>query len=169
MFSILVFFSCELDSSNQQSDPSSTTVPAQVPGSSEKKSAEDKVMQSMASVEIAAQNLSTSTFDKQMEEAKANEADWIKSPILTALKFTGERMDSRNLNIDVKSLTGGESITKVLVTIIQDGFMDDSVSGDVTFLRMAKVAGTWEIVSAKKAWKCWKNRGHEDYSTEPCG
>ena len=54
------------------------------------------------------------------------------------------------------------------VTLIHDNQLDDSVRGEKYVMEMTKEGEKWTVVSLKKNWKCWSDRGHEDWSTELC-
>ncbi len=122
----------------------------------------------LADLEKVAQVMSTSNFNEEAAAARENGESWTGSPITVALRFAGEEFDSRTKNIDVESLSGGESFDKVLISITEDGFLDDSIRGSMVILRMESVNGFWNITSAKKVWRCWENRGHVAYNSEPC-
>ena len=61
-----------------------------------------------------------------------------------------------------------ESFDTTQVTIINKGLLDDSVKAVKYKLTLNKVDSVWVIDSAVKVFKCWKGRGHEDFSSEPC-
>lgn len=46
---------------------------------------------------------------------------------------------------------------------------DDSVGGYRYDLQLDRdVQGGWKITEAMRSWRCWKDRGHRHFSTEPC-
>ncbi|MDE1465299.1 SH3 domain-containing protein [Spartinivicinus poritis] len=62
-----------------------------------------------------------------------------------------------------------ESTAKTIVTIIRDGFLDDSARGERWEIKlMRQHTGKWQTYSVTKAHRCWPGRGHEFYSKEPC-
>lgn len=77
-----------------------------------------------------------------------------------------EEMRSRTIEIKADS---SEDASKVTVIVTDDGYMDDSVRGKRTTLRIEMDAnGVWQIKSSAEAWRCWEGRGHTDFSTAPC-
>lgn len=79
--------------------------------------------------------------------------------------------------IEVENSEGKEEITiiektldngHILVTLIHDNQMDDSVKGEKLVMELSKINDTWKALSIKKNWKCYDGRGHTDWSTEFC-
>ena len=124
--------------------------------------------QSPEEIEAGGQVVSFSEFNSEIADARENGESWTGSPLSIALEFVGAAMESREKAVHAKSLSGGESFNKVLVSVMEDGYLDDSLRGSMTILRMENNNGYWQITSAKKAWRCWEGRGHERYSSEPC-
>ena len=56
----------------------------------------------------------------------------------------------------------------MLVTLIQDNLMDDSIKGEKYVMELEKFEGTWNAVYIKKNWKCREGRGHTDWGVEMC-
>ncbi len=107
-------------------------------------------------------------FNTKIKTAIETNEEWASSPLSIMLNFTGADMDSNVKSVRSKKLGPGENIQDVMVTVEEDGLMDDSVSGTITILRMKKEEGIWQVYKATQAWKCWKGRGHETYSSVPC-
>lgn len=62
-----------------------------------------------------------------------------------------------------------ESMDKTTVTIIRDGYLDDSVRGERWDIKLQKQStGKWRTSSVTVASRCWPGRGHEDYSKALC-
>jgi hypothetical protein len=58
----------------------------------------------------------------------------------------------------------GETVAIVVVT----GLADDSVSSRRTVVALAPDGDRWRIRRARWTQRCRTDRGHEDWSTEPC-
>ena len=101
LFVFLFNYGCDLDSGNQQKPASDPTVPAQVPGENNSDSGETKTEPTLEEIEQNAQNLSVSSFNETVRTASYDQPTWANSPILTALKYSGEGMDCRHKTIDV--------------------------------------------------------------------
>jgi hypothetical protein len=76
---------------------------------------------------------------------------------------------SRNSSISINILDG-EALTVYIVTLIFDNIPDDdSISGYRYDLKLEKnVNGSLRIIEAKESWRCWLDRGHREFSVEPC-
>ena len=93
---------------------------------------------------------------------------WVKSPMEVALRITGEfdEMKTREMKFEAATAESPEAIT---LTVVNDGFLDDSVRGEKWIYELVKETnGVWKVSSIKRAWKCWPGRGHDDFSGEPC-
>ncbi len=63
----------------------------------------------------------------------------------------------------------GERADSTTVTVIEDGFLDDSLRGTWTRFRLARTADdTWLIVDVRRAYRCWRGVHKDSYSKEPC-
>lgn len=164
----LVFSACEPTGSSSNSggtDTDTTTAPV---SPEPEKTVPVNVKPNIADLEKVGQTMSVAAFNDEVAKGRENGAAWTGSPLTVALKFAGEGFDCRKKNVDVESLSGGEVFDKVLVSITEDGFLDDSLRGSMVILRMEQVNGFWKITSAKKVWRCWENRGHTAFNSEPC-
>lgn len=54
------------------------------------------------------------------------------------------------------------------ITLIEDGMLDDSQAGLKVIMILRNENNVVKIVSIKENYKCWKNRGHENWSAELC-
>ena len=119
-------------------------------------------------IEAKSEAVDFASFNQELTAAKASQEYWTATPILIALKFVGEGMDCRKKTIEVESMSGVEYIDKLRVIITEDGLLDDSIRGIKHIVRMSRKDGNWQITKASRSWCCWNNRGHVDYSSEPC-
>ncbi len=168
-FLLFVFAACEggtttANSPAQLTDTNTSSLAQPAPAPETKASAP-----SIEDLEQKSQVMGFSNFNDQIGQARENGEDWTASPLTVALRFVGPEMNSRKKSVEVESLSGGEVFDRVLIVITEDGFLDDSVQGSKAIIRMEQQNGFWQISSAKKVWKCWENRGHTDYSSDPCG
>ncbi|AWX44236.1 hypothetical protein HME9304_01236 [Flagellimonas maritima] len=56
----------------------------------------------------------------------------------------------------------------VIVTLIHDNLLDDSVRGEKYIIELKRNNNKWTVLSIKKNWKCWNGRGHTDWGIEFC-
>lgn len=173
-FATFLLFACEETTVNNNSTTNgneieSNSTPGEKPNdvaNSNPSQKEDKADDNK--VELLGSELDFSEFNLSIQKANKAGAEWTSSPLSIMLKFTGADVDSNVKSIRSKKLGPGENIENVMVTVEEDGLMDDSVSGTMSILRMKKVEGVWQVYKATRAWKCWKGRGHQTYSGEPC-
>lgn len=56
-----------------------------------------------------------------------------------------------------------------LITIKEEGLNDDSLYGILTVITLEEIGlNTWNAISIKEAYKCWPNRGHQEWGPEFC-
>ena len=105
-------------------------------------------------------------FNKTILSAKSDEENWISDPVTVSLRFVGpfeglsQNIERTNKNPEYPQTTD--------VIIINEGLLDDSVRSVKYKLTLKKVDSIWIIKDAAKTFKCWKGRGHEDFSAELC-
>ena len=116
-------------------------------------------------VEQKGQTMSFSDFNQEIVVGLANNQTWVNSPIEIAMKFLGADMETRLKTIELEEKG---SKNEVSIAVIDDGYLDDSIRGGIVILQMSKNDQLWQIKKASQAWNCWRDRGHQDYSTEPC-
>ena len=56
----------------------------------------------------------------------------------------------------------------IQVVLIELGLLDDSIAGEKTEMIIKSAKGVLKVVSIKENFKCYKNRGHEDWGIELC-
>ncbi|MGA9637123.1 hypothetical protein [Flavobacterium sp.] len=67
---------------------------------------------------------------------------------------------------DISKKTTGSG--EVELTLIETGIMDDSQAGQKVIMVLKKENDSYKILSMKENYTCWKDRGHENWSTEFC-
>jgi hypothetical protein len=55
-----------------------------------------------------------------------------------------------------------------LVTVVHDGFFDDSVKASRVQVVVRRVDGAWVKGEITESYQCWPGRGHQDFSNELC-
>ena len=111
--------------------------------------------------------IDTGDYNIMIIQAKSKGETWVKSPMQTALKIVSEftEMKSRTMKFEAPT---GDGFTSFKLTVINDGFLDDSVAGDKYEFSFQWEDESWRMNSARRMWKCWPGRGHQDYSAVPC-
>lgn len=114
------------------------------------------------------QKVDFSDFNRQIEKAASDGETWVKMPTQVVARIIEPFSEIRSRMIEMSAPTA-ESPDSLTVTVIDDGFLDDSVRGEKHLfdLKMNE-QGIWKLVSAGKSWRCQEGRGHQDFSTAPC-
>ena len=69
-----------------------------------------------------------------------------------------------SLTIETKPYKGD----MVLITLIHDGLLDDSIKALKIIMIAKKESGTWTVIEIKKNWKCREGRGHVNWGSDLC-
>lgn len=96
-------------------------------------------------------------FNDAVAAAAAAGADWPTDPIRVALAFLVLRgaPDTTITRADL----GAENATRSVVTVVELGFLDDSVAGLEQYLTLDLVDGVWRVSSYRGAWICHRSPG----------
>jgi len=104
-------------------------------------------------------------FNKKIDVAAKQGKQWVKDPISVIRKYS--YWPGRTALVFIRS--EGERPSEYTITIITDGFLDDSVRGQRDEIIVIRDAyKIWHLKSVKSTWRCWSDRGHSHYSIEPC-
>lgn len=105
-------------------------------------------------------------FNRSAAEAAGRGEDWPQDPVLFARRFSGRHSE----RLGAWSMEGtGERPSRYRLVVISDGFLDDSVRGERLELLLVRGAGEfWQVAEARSSIRCWEDRGHQDFSAEPC-
>jgi hypothetical protein len=105
-------------------------------------------------------------FNRTAAEAASRGEDWPQDPVLFARRFSGRHSE----RIGAWSMEGtGERPSRYRLVVISDGFLDDSVRGERLEMLLVRSAGEyWQVGEARSSVRCWEDRGHQDFSGEPC-
>ena len=56
-----------------------------------------------------------------------------------------------------------------IITLIAEKLPDDSQSAEKIIMWASQNGEFWKVNEIRKNWRCYKNRGHQDWGTKPCG
>ncbi len=102
-------------------------------------------------------------FNIRIQNAFESEEKWPKDPALIANEFTDGPFGKHTI-LSVNKVDTGYDIV-----IIYDKITDDSVRGYRFDINIEENGtGLLQLTDARKSWSCWEDRGHQDYSNEPC-
>lgn len=105
-------------------------------------------------------------INKKISLAKGANASWLQHPALYVENIF-DIIETQNVfyKYQANSIEDAQSVT---ITLVRDGFLDDSIKGDVHILRMIKKPNNiWEAVNIKKAVSCWRSESHA-FQSKPC-
>ncbi|MCL2327301.1 MAG: hypothetical protein FWC39_02175 [Bacteroidetes bacterium] len=74
--------------------------------------------------------------------------------------------DEGNPTITTRVRTIGKN--KYKITLIHEGFADDSQAGGKIVMTAQQTGATWIVTKIKTNWKCWEDRGHTYWGTGRC-
>ena len=102
-----------------------------------------------------------------VEHAENVDELWERSPVIAAAEFLhlGERSATRT---SVVATTTGEGAGPHSVIVTLDGLLDDSVRAERWTLEFEPENETYVLASATWAQRCQPERGHQDFTAEPC-
>lgn len=115
---------------------------------------------------ISWKEVTTDIFNKKIQQAYKENKSWVNTPELyifnildlTSLKNISYEYEADNI----------ESPKKISIKLIRDGFLDDSIRGDIHKINLRKGSdGKWEVRNIKKSTACWRNESLI-YSIKPC-
>jgi hypothetical protein len=103
-------------------------------------------------------------YNEKIEDGYLNGASWTQDPTSIASNLFHTNDFARKVTIDLDQ----NSKDIVTVTVTREGLADDSINGERRTLEFEKKNGKWTIRSIHLRFKCWKNRGHTNYSGDFC-
>ena len=108
-----------------------------------------------------------SDFNAIIAEVPVREESWVKDPVRVVLEYLGTP-GARAVTIR-RCDASGEAATETSVTLVEDGYADDSVRGTWYHFRLERdVAGHWLIKEGREAYRCWRGDHTQDYSEKNC-
>ena len=112
------------------------------------------------------ETLETKAFNNKIHLAYKTDLNWADKPELYVFNLF-EMSDLKRIFYEYNS-DRIENPERITLTITRDGFLDDSVRGDIHQLVLVRDdKGVWEILTIKKAISCWR-RDVPKFSSEAC-
>lgn len=99
-----------------------------------------------------------------IEKSADADEEWVLDPIRIAMTVVEQGPDAleerRYLNLTFEG--AGERPRSCTVTVITDGYLDDSMRGEWCRLTMDRGDdGAWRVTEFRHAWRCYKGRVNE--------
>lgn len=89
------------------------------------------------------------------------------SPLDIALKIAGTPEATTQHILQVNDR--GEAPSRSLVTVLRDGFLDDSIRGERWDIALERTpAAAWKIAEVKRAWRCRRGESLDRFTAVPC-
>jgi len=108
--------------------------------------------------------LSYDALNEEIKIASTIGETWNFDPLEVALHLSGD-MNSK-VNRDISIVTNNNQVT---VTIVDDGYRDDSIRGKKIVIQLQQDENkVWYVTDAIYGFRCQDGRGHQNYTCEPC-
>jgi hypothetical protein len=106
-------------------------------------------------------------FNQRLSQETNKGKAWVQDPIQVVMEFMGSRHSPR-VNIQRED-QGAEVAHSTTVTVVEDGYLDDSVRGTWTRFKMKRTDNRmWRVVDIQRAYRCWRGHHKDSYSAQPC-
>ena len=104
------------------------------------------------------------TYNTRIKQWEEDGRRWVDDPIIITRQLFISDDPERNTIIQFESSLKDE----VTITFTQEGLSDDSVDGEKRVIEFKRINGSWTVQTVKLGFKCWRTRGHTNYSGETC-
>jgi hypothetical protein len=109
----------------------------------------------------------TVAVDEFVEHAESVDEPWERSAAMSAAEFL--RLDERSATrTSIEAQAGPEGGGPETVVVTLEGLGDDSVRAEQWTLSFEPEGDVYRLTGASWAQRCQPDRGHEDFSPEPC-
>ena len=108
-----------------------------------------------------------SSYNQQIEVGRMKQESWTETPISILNKLLPPVYRSEG-NGYYKIEIQKNSIDSFMVTVTQEGLLDDSVFGEKRLISFVQNNGAWIIKRVRVGFKCQNGRGHKNYSGNVC-
>jgi hypothetical protein len=106
----------------------------------------------------------TSEYNNLLKGGIERNEFWTKDPVAISHKLFTYENNPRTLKIEVNSYDQ----THVTVIHTLEGPYDDAAEGEKRIIKFEKSNEMWTITNIRVGQKCWKRRGHTNYSGQGC-
>jgi hypothetical protein len=97
-----------------------------------------------------------------------NHSSWTHSPLRTSVEFL-QVDDTAAFTTTASVSTNPDSLHDADVVVTAAGLLDDSVRASRFDLHLARQSDqSWRLTRARWSQQCQPNRGHQDFTTQPC-
>jgi hypothetical protein len=97
-----------------------------------------------------------------------NHSSWTHSPLRISVEFV-QLDDTAALTTTARVSTHPDSLHEADVVVTAAGLLDDSVRAGRFDLHLVRQSDeSWRLTSARWSQQCQANRGHQDFTPQPC-
>ncbi len=115
----------------------------------------------------SARLLDITTLNARIKNLSAARKASMTSPIPLVLEIIGGTEETPHTVVDMSG-DAGTDFKDATVTVIRDGFQDDSVRGDWhEFILSRQADDSWTVRQARQAFRCWRG-GVDKYAARNC-
>ncbi len=112
------------------------------------------------------ESVEINTLNIKIKEAYSSELKWTSKPEFYVF-YLFDLSNLKNVSYEY-SADSIENPKEININLVRDGFLDDSIRGDIQRIKLAKNNnGEWEVSSLHRATSCWRNEALV-YSSEAC-
>ena len=101
-------------------------------------------------------------FNQRIVNTPLESIPWASDPLEVAMKFVSISGGKQRV------ITLDDSSSASHVVLIIDKITDDSVRGYRYDIKLESESNRYLIIDAQESWNCWEDRGHQEYSNDPC-
>ncbi len=106
-------------------------------------------------------------FNVFVDEAAVAGEKWVRNPVMVVMEYL--RHPNAPLTEISRKDAPGESTPSTTVTVLQDGFLDDSVRGTWhEFILDRGTDGSWRIDEARSAYRCYRGHQKDEFGARLC-
>lgn len=112
--------------------------------------------------------LDISEFNTTLDEAVDSDETWAQDPIDVVDRFIRGKISAHYTWLE-KQDNRVEQADSTVITLIRDRYADDSIRGDwhrITLHRLPD--GTWRLVEARRAFRCYRGHQQDSYGERLC-
>jgi hypothetical protein len=107
-------------------------------------------------------------FNSRIEEAAGQGETWMDDPVEMVDRFIWGGIGGRHIWLEMQGnrLEGPDS---TVITLVRDGFADDSIRGDWHKIVLYKLPdGSWRLAEARRAFRCYRGHQKNSYGRRLC-
>jgi len=112
------------------------------------------------------EEIETNAFNVKIQKSYEAGLEWVRKPELYILNLF-DLSNLKKISYEYKA-DNIENPKNIEITLIRDGFLDDSVRGDIQRISLTKdKEGVWVVKTIKKSMSCWRTN-KTTYSVNQC-